>query len=44
MAFPGKVTIREVGIRDGLESIATIVSTENKRHWIRAAHAAVADA
>ena len=40
MAFPGKVTIREVGMRDGLQSIATIVSTENKRHWIRAAHAA----
>lgn len=40
MTLPGKVTIREVGMRDGLQSIATVVSTENKCHWIRAAHAA----
>ena len=26
--FPARVVIREVGLRDGLQSIATIVSTE----------------
>jgi len=32
------VVIREVGLRDGLQSIATIVSTERKREWIRDAY------
>jgi hydroxymethylglutaryl-CoA lyase len=40
MAFPDagrdRVVIREVGLRDGLQSIATIVPTERKRDWIRA--------
>lgn len=38
--LPRKVVIREVGLRDGLQSIATIVPTERKREWIRAAVAA----
>ncbi|MGE5096764.1 MAG: hydroxymethylglutaryl-CoA lyase [Betaproteobacteria bacterium] len=40
MKLPARVTIREVGLRDGLQSVATIVSTERKREWVRAAHAA----
>jgi len=31
------VTIREVGLRDGLQSIQTILATDRKREWIRAA-------
>lgn len=38
--FPQKAVIREVGLRDGLQSISTILSTERKCAWIRAAHAA----
>jgi hydroxymethylglutaryl-CoA lyase len=34
------VVIREVGLRDGLQSIARILPTEQKREWIRDAHAA----
>jgi hydroxymethylglutaryl-CoA lyase len=34
------VVVREVGLRDGLQSIDRIVSTANKIEWIRAAHAA----
>ena len=37
---PATAVIREVGLRDGLQSIATILPTEQKREWIRAAHAA----
>lgn len=39
-ALPTRVVIREVGLRDGLQSIATILPTENKIEWIRDAHAA----
>jgi len=39
-AMPPKVVIREVGMRDGLQSIATVLPTEHKREWIKAAHAA----
>jgi hydroxymethylglutaryl-CoA lyase len=39
-ATSGKVTVREVGLRDGLQSIATIVTTERKREWISEAYAA----
>jgi hydroxymethylglutaryl-CoA lyase len=35
-----KVTLREMGLRDGLQSIATIVPTEAKIEWIRAAYEA----
>jgi hydroxymethylglutaryl-CoA lyase len=34
------VVIREVGLRDGLQSIARVVPTARKLEWIRAAHAA----
>jgi hydroxymethylglutaryl-CoA lyase len=37
---PPCATVREVGLRDGLQSIATVVSTARKLEWIRAAHAA----
>ncbi len=38
--LPRTAVIREVGLRDGLQSITTILPTEHKREWIRAAHAA----
>jgi len=37
---PAHAVIREVGLRDGLQSIHTILPTERKREWVRAAHAA----
>ncbi|HEU0202296.1 MAG TPA: hydroxymethylglutaryl-CoA lyase [Burkholderiaceae bacterium] len=36
--LPSHVVIREVGLRDGLQSIATILPTEHKRAWIREAY------
>jgi hydroxymethylglutaryl-CoA lyase len=39
-ALPGNVVIREVGLRDGLQSIATVLPTPEKREWIRAAYEA----
>jgi hydroxymethylglutaryl-CoA lyase len=39
-AWPVRAVIREVGLRDGLQSIRTIVPTERKKAWIRATHAA----
>src|SRR5438105_10483596 len=39
-ALPPHVVIREVGLRDGLQSIATILPTAKKLEWIRDAHAA----
>jgi len=39
-AWPARAVIREVGLRDGLQSIRTIVPTARKKAWIRAAHAA----
>jgi hydroxymethylglutaryl-CoA lyase len=39
-ALPAHVVIREVGLRDGLQSIATILPTAKKLEWIRDAHAA----
>ena len=38
--FPEHVVIREVGLRDGLQSIRQVLPTERKREWIRDAHAA----
>jgi len=38
-SFPDRAVVREVGLRDGLQSIATILPTERKKAWIRAAHA-----
>lgn len=40
LRLPPRATIREVGLRDGLQSIATVLPTERKHDWIRAAHAA----
>jgi hydroxymethylglutaryl-CoA lyase len=36
--LPRHVVIREVGLRDGLQSIATILPTERKLAWIREAY------
>ncbi len=38
--YPAQATLREVGLRDGLQSIATVLPTERKLEWLRAAHAA----
>jgi hydroxymethylglutaryl-CoA lyase len=38
--LPAHAIIREVGLRDGLQSIARILPTEHKRAWIAAAYAA----
>jgi hydroxymethylglutaryl-CoA lyase len=38
--LPANAVIREVGLRDGLQSIQTILSTECKREWIADAFAA----
>jgi len=40
LGLPADVAIREVGLRDGLQSIATILPTARKLEWIREAHAA----
>lgn len=37
--LPARIVIREVGLRDGLQSIATIVPTEAKKQWVAAAYA-----
>jgi len=37
---PRQAVIREVGLRDGLQSIARILPTAQKLQWIREAHAA----
>ena len=39
-AIAPRVVIREVGLRDGLQSIKTILPTERKLEWIRDAYAA----
>ena len=38
--LPERAVIREVGLRDGLQSIGTLVSTARKCEWIRDAVAA----
>src|ERR1700732_267775 len=35
----GKIALREVGMRDGLQSIATVMSTETKIAWLDAEYA-----
>ncbi|MBS0406352.1 MAG: hydroxymethylglutaryl-CoA lyase [Proteobacteria bacterium] len=40
MPLPRHAVIREVGLRDGLQSIATVVPTERKCAWLRDAVAA----
>ena len=39
-SLPPRAVIREVGLRDGLQSIATILPTERKLEWLRDAYAA----
>jgi hydroxymethylglutaryl-CoA lyase len=39
-SLPLRAVIREVGLRDGLQSIQTILPTERKKEWIRDAVAA----
>ncbi|MCO4892674.1 hydroxymethylglutaryl-CoA lyase [Cupriavidus sp. WGtm5] len=39
-SLPSQAVIREVGLRDGLQSIRTILPTARKLAWIRGAHAA----
>jgi hydroxymethylglutaryl-CoA lyase len=39
-SFPSNVAIREVGLRDGLQSIKTVLPTEHKLEWIGDAYAA----
>ena len=36
------VTVREVGLRDGLQSVARILPTAQKIEWLRTAHRALA--
>lgn len=36
--LPRRVVVRETGLRDGLQSVATIVPTAAKLEWIRAAY------
>jgi hydroxymethylglutaryl-CoA lyase len=38
--LPARATVREVGLRDGLQSIATVLPTERKFEWLRDAVAA----
>lgn len=38
--LPTRAIIREVGLRDGLQSIQTILPTAQKIEWVRTAHAA----
>jgi len=38
--LPPSVVVREVGLRDGLQSIATVLPTAKKLEWLRRAHAA----
>ena len=40
LATPPSAVIREVGLRDGLQAIARTLPTEQKRQWLRGAHAA----
>jgi hydroxymethylglutaryl-CoA lyase len=38
--YPRNAIIREVGLRDGLQSIATVMPTAHKLQWVRAAYEA----
>ncbi|MEY2685003.1 MAG: hypothetical protein RJA09_2147 [Pseudomonadota bacterium] len=38
--LPPQATLREVGLRDGLQSIPTVMATSHKCAWVDAAHAA----
>jgi len=38
--WPARAIVREVGLRDGLQSISRILPTQRKQQWIRAAYEA----
>ena len=38
--WPAQATVREVGLRDGLQSLARVMPTQQKKEWISAAHQA----
>ena len=38
--LPARAVIREVGLRDGLQAMARTLPTEQKKAWLRGAHAA----
>ena len=38
--WPARAIVREVGLRDGLQSISRILPTQQKQQWIRAAYEA----
>lgn len=38
--YPSQVVVREVGLRDGLQSIQQVLATDRKIEWIRDAYAA----
>jgi hydroxymethylglutaryl-CoA lyase len=38
--LPGRVVVREVGLRDGMQILASTVPTATKQQWLRQAHAA----
>ena len=38
--FPSSAIVREVGLRDGLQSIQTVLPTALKKEWLRRTHAA----
>ena len=38
--LPARAVIRDVGLRDGLQAIARTLPTEQKKAWLRGAHAA----
>ncbi|VVD61300.1 hydroxymethylglutaryl-CoA lyase [Pandoraea terrigena] len=38
--YPSRVMLREVGMRDGLQSLSSVLPTERKIEWIDAAYAA----
>jgi hydroxymethylglutaryl-CoA lyase len=40
MNMPESITLREVGLRDGLQSIARVLPTAAKLQWLREAHGA----
>jgi len=39
-SLPSSAVVREVGLRDGLQSIASVLATERKKEWLRDAHRA----
>ena len=40
VSWPARAIVREVGLRDGLQSISRVLPTEQKKHWIQGAYEA----